>query len=230
MEKEDIIRVFSGIADPPEHCSATEEEALLDAHVAERFGKPAKLLREPYPRGVRADIWLIPPAAGRDFHTLMTRGMGAFVMDIPDDLIDCELERAELMLCLPSGWKVGRAGEAWRWPVEWLRILAHMPAESGAWLGWGHVIPAGEPLGRGAGFTGLLLTDPIGFGEEASFCEMPDGTVVNIYQAIPLYDGEIAYRQAHGTDALLGLFEERLGRAALAVTDTKRKSCVDAGN
>ncbi|MDR1571333.1 MAG: suppressor of fused domain protein [Clostridiales Family XIII bacterium] len=225
MDREGVIGIFSGIADPPEHCYTKEEERLLDAQAAEHFGRSARLLREPYPRGIRADIRVIAPAPGRNFQTLMTRGMGAFVMDIPDELIDCELERAELMLCLPAGWKAGRAGESWRWPVEWLRALAHMPAESGAWLGWGHVIPAGEPLGRGAGFTGLLLTDPIAFSEEASFCEMPDGTVVNIYQAIPLYDGEIAYRQAQGTDALLALFEQRLGRDALAVIDTKRRPC-----
>jgi hypothetical protein len=226
MKREDIIRIFSGAADPPEHCYTKEEEALVDAHATLRFGRTSKLLRESYPRGVRADVRVVPPAPGRAFYTLMTRGMGAFVMDIPDELIDCELERAELMICLPATWKVGSGRDMWNWPVEWLRILARVPQEKETWLGWGHVLPAGETLGGGAGFTGLLLTDPVNFGEDASFCEMPDGTVINIYQLIALYDDEIAYRLERGTEALLKTFEDKLGRGALAVTDVNRPSCL----
>jgi hypothetical protein len=54
---------------------------------------------------------------------------------------------------------------------------------------------------------------------------MPDGSIVNIYQVLPLFDGEVKYRQSAGTDALLTLFETKLGLRPLCVLDTARKSC-----
>jgi hypothetical protein len=151
--------------------------------------------------------------------------MGAFVMDVPPDLIDCELERAELMICLPPNWHIKSLLDDWRWPLDWLRALAHIPAGKEMWLGWGHLIPLDEYVSGKAKFSSMLLIDPAAYGREASYCEMPDGSIVNIYQMLPLFDDEAKYRREMGTDALLALFEKRLGRRPLSVLDAARGSC-----
>jgi hypothetical protein len=55
---------------------------------------------------------------------------------------------------------------------------------------------------------------------------MPDGSIVNIYQLLPLFEDEVRYRQVMGTDALLSLFENRLGKRPLSVLDAARGSCM----
>ncbi|MDR3294715.1 MAG: suppressor of fused domain protein [Clostridiales Family XIII bacterium] len=226
MKKEEIIQLFSSRLDPPAHCYSEKEAAIFRAHVEARFGTIKKVLREPYAQDVRADVAILDPAPGRPFYTLVTIGMGAFVMDVPQDLIDCELERAELMFCLPSSWNPEKSGDKWRWPLEWLRILAHIPAEKEMWLGWGHMVPIEEPVAKNLAFSCMLLIDPVAFEEAASYCEMPDGSIVNIYQVLPVFEDEMKFRQAQGTDALLEIFEERLGRRPLAVLDVSRRSCL----
>jgi hypothetical protein len=225
MKKEDIISLFSGRADPPRYCYDGKEEALFLTHVKNGFGAPERILREPYPRDVRADVAVVGPSPERPWYALITVGMGAFVMDVPQDLIDCELERAELMICLPPDWRVGSPRGEMRWPLEWLRALAHIPAGKELWMGWGHLIPLEEYVSKKVKFSGMLLIDPPAYGREASFCEMPDGSIVNIYQLLPLYDDEVRYRQSAGTDALLELFEKKLGRGPLTVLDVTRGNC-----
>jgi hypothetical protein len=198
---------------------------LLLQHISRCFGAPKRVLPEPYPKDIRADAALIPPSPERPWHALITVGMGAFVMNVPPDLIDCELERAELMICLPPNWRVGDPRSEWRWPLYWLRELAHIPAGKETWLGWGHVVPLDERVSKKSEFTGMLLIDPPAYEREASFCELPDGSVVNIYQLLPLFEDEVAYRRAMGTDALLTLFENKLGKRPMAVLDVARGSC-----
>jgi hypothetical protein len=226
MKRQDIVRLFSAGADPPRHCYGQKEEALFLEHINKFFGAPKKILRESYPQDIRADVAVVAPSPARPWYALITAGMGAFVMDVPQDLLDCELERAELMICLPPNWHVGSPRSDWRWPLDWLRALAHIPSGKETWLGWGHIIPLEEYVSKNAKFTGLLLIDPAAYDAEASYCEMPDGSIVNIYQTLPLFDDEVKYRQDMGTDALLALFENRLGRRALSVLDPARKSCL----
>jgi hypothetical protein len=226
MNKQDIIRLFSGRADPPAHCYSRAEEALFLKHIEKHFGAPGRFLREPYPQDIRADAAVIAPSREHPWYTLITAGMGAFVMDVPPDLIDCELERAELMICLPPNWHIGSPLREWRWPLDWLRALAHIPAGKETWLGWGHVVPLEEYASKKTKFSGILLIDPPAYAEEASYCEMPDGSIVNIYQLLPLFDDELTYRRVNGTDALLALFEGRLGSRPLSVIDAARGNCV----
>ncbi|MDR2088851.1 MAG: suppressor of fused domain protein [Clostridiales Family XIII bacterium] len=226
MKKQDILRLFSSRADPPRHCYSREEEALFLRHITRRFGAPKRMLPEPYPQDIKADAALIAPSPERPWYALITVGMGAFVMDVPPDLIDCELERAELMICLPPNWHVGSPRSEWRWPLDWLRALAHIPAGKETWLGWGHVVPLEEYVSKKSKFSGMLLIDPPAYEREASFCEMPDGSIVNIYQLLPLFEDEVKYRKVMGTDAFLNLFENNIGKRPLSVLDAARGSCI----
>ena len=93
----------------------------------------------------------------------MTHGMGAHAMNVPEDLAGQKLERAELFICLPPDWKVGEEGEAWYWPIRWLKILARLPINEDSWLGWGHTIanPTAPPLRKTPASTASCWSTPV---------------------------------------------------------------------
>ena len=45
---------------------------------------------------IHVDIYVIPPRAEHEYYTLVTCGMGAHKMEVPDELKNEQLERAEL--------------------------------------------------------------------------------------------------------------------------------------
>ncbi len=203
--------------------------AQLDAvekHIGEQLGEYKTVFHELVSPDIHVDICIIEPTQARPYYTLVTMGMGAHVMAVPAQLRDRKLERAELFLRLPAGWKVGDEAERWYWPLRWLKILARLPGQQDTWLGWGHTVPSGEPLAEGTRFSCLLLTLPDGADAAAACCALPDGEEVNFYQVVPLYPEEMEYKLAHGAQALL----DRLGARAAAPIDIRRPNVCDSAS
>ena len=64
--------------------------------------------------------WCRPPSDERDYYTLVTMGMGAHRMNVPEELAEYKLERAELAIALPPDWKLDEESlkdELWYWPI-----------------------------------------------------------------------------------------------------------------
>ena len=59
-----------------------------------------------------------------DYYTLVTMGMGAHRMNVPEELAEYKLERAELAIALPKDWKLKYEDHEGR-----AVVLAHPPAE-----------------------------------------------------------------------------------------------------
>ena len=53
------------------------------------------------------DICVVPPSEERDYYTLVTMGMGAHRMNVPEELAEYKLERAELAIALPAELEAG---------------------------------------------------------------------------------------------------------------------------
>ena len=168
------------------------EIEALENHIEEYFGKFHNVFHEMISPDIHVDIAIIPPDKGRDFYTLVTMGMGAYKMNIPDGLKEYRLERAELMVTLPSDWEINNNAEEWYWPLRWLKILARFPLEENTWLGWGHTIPNGEPFAENTDLSGILLLNPYSDDERAGSMALPNGETVNFYQMFPVYEEEMA--------------------------------------
>ena len=67
--------------------------------------------------------WYRPPRE-RDYYTLVTMGMGAHRMNVPEELAEYKLERAELAIALPADWKLDQESMK-----DERVVLAHPPAE-----------------------------------------------------------------------------------------------------
>lgn len=184
-----------------------EETDSLELFIESNLGEYNNVLHEVSSTDINCDILLISPTDERDYYTLVTCGMGAHKMKIPEELQDKELERAELIICLPSGWHVKSSSEKWFWPIKLMKLLAHLPINEDSWLGRGHTITNGKPYFENTQLAGAILANsPL--MDEDNICELPNGERVNFYQIIPLYEEEMNYKIDHGAEALFDLMGE----------------------
>lgn len=226
------IREF--LADDGEDAPALETYSDADwnavqDHIAKYFGDYDEVMHEVASEGIHLDVCVIPPREEHNYYTLVTLGMGAHKMNVPQELADQKLERAELLINLPPDWKLTKEAmrdDKWMWPVRLLNWTARYPLrDRDTWLGWGHTIDSGDeskPFNEETKLCGAMLLSPGVFGEDSYVCKLADGGEVNFYQLIPLYKEEIDYKLEHGVDELL----EKCSDEQLEVIDPKRLNIV----
>ena len=205
---------------------AQEDWDAVEAHLERYFGPCDNVFHEIMSPDIHVDIYIMKPTPERNYYVLSTFGMGAHRMNVPEELAEKKLERAEIIVTLPPDWKVTESGEEWYWPIRWLKILARLPINEDGWLGWGHTVanPDDAPFAENTKLCGLVLTQPQGFDEDAVCCELPGGDEVNFYHMIPLTFEEMQFKLAHDAQELLDRFTPQ----QLAVVDVHRESvCAD---
>lgn len=188
-----------------------KEMEAVENHIQKYFGEFGNVFHELVSEDIHVDICVIPPAKGRDYYTLVTMGMGAHEMDLPEELKEYKLKRAELAISLPADWKLDEKSledEKWYWPIRLLKVAARLPINCDTWLGWGHTIDRQGSFAENTDFCGALLIGVQNVEEEAEVCVLPNGENVNFYQLIPLYREEIQYKLKHGADVLLDKMSE----------------------
>ena len=185
----------------------TEEEMeAVEGHIQQYFGKFENVFHELSSPDIHVDICVVPPSEERDYYTLVTMGMGAHRMNVPEELAEYKLERAELAIALPRNWKLKREdlkNERWYWPIRLLKALARLPIASDTWLGFGHTMDHEEDFAKDTKLCAAILTGPQDTEDGSEVCILPSGEEVNFYQVIPLYRDELEYKLAHDADALL---------------------------
>ena len=185
----------------------TEEEMeAIEGHIQQYFGKFENVFHELSSPDIHVDICVVPPSEERDYYTLVTMGMGAHRMNVPKELAEYKLERAELAIALPGNWKLKREdlkNERWYWPIRLLKTLARLPIASDTWLGFGHTMDNEEDFAKGTKLCAAMLTGPQDTEDGSEVCILPSGEEVNFYQVIPLYREELEYKMEHDADALL---------------------------
>ena len=204
-----------------------EDWDAVEAHMERYFGPCDNVFHEIMSPDIHVDIYIMKPTPQRNYYVLSTFGMGAHRMNVPEELAEKKLERAEIIVTLPPYWKVTESGEEWYWPIRWLKILARLPINEEGWLGWGHTVanPDDAPFAENTKLCGVMLTQPQGFDEDAVCCPLPGGDEVNFYHMIPLTFEEMQFKLAHDAQTLLARFTPE----QLAVVDIHRESvCPDA--
>ncbi len=197
-----------------------EEMDCVENHIEKYFGNFGEVFHEIVSPDIHVDIVIIPPSVERNFHTLITMGMGARKMDIPQKFNTYHLERAEILVTLPADWDIKSNDEKDYWPIRWLKILARLPITDETWLGWGHSIPNGEPFAENTRLSGVVLQHPYVSGTEYCTCELPNDERINFYQIIPLYEEEMQFKIEHDTERLF----KRFGKGFSHVVSVGRES------
>ena len=183
-----------------------DEMSAIEQHIKNTFGEFENVFHELVSPDIHVDICVVPPSEERDYYTLVTMGMGAHRMNVPEELAEYKLERAELAIALPPDWKLDEESlkdERWYWPIGLLKVLARLPISNDIWLGFGHTMDKQSPFAEDTKLTAAILTGPQGVEEGGEVCTLPNGEEVNFYQVIPLYEDELDYKLEHDVDALL---------------------------
>lgn len=200
--------------------------AAVDAHIARYLGEVSGVWHEIISGLVHIDVHVVPPVGDRDFYSLVTSGMSALPMAVPEG--GGIPEFAELMVHLPADWPLNQEAfqdERHYWPIRLLKVLARLPHEYDTWLGLWHTVPNGEPPEPYADDTALccaLITPTVVAAEEFDELVLPSGKRIAFYQVVPLHADEMFLKLAEGTEALLA----RMNEAQVdGVIDPARPSC-----
>ncbi|WP_295816256.1 suppressor of fused domain protein [uncultured Deinococcus sp.] len=196
-----------------------EIKGAVEAHLTRFLGHDSIVWHEIISDLVHIDVYKFDPTPQRPYYTLVTSGMSDRPMTVPEKLE--EMQRAELLICLPPDWPLGKAGESTSegdlgdfnnyWPIHMLKYLARMPHEYRTWLGWGHSIPNGEPPAAFAdtNFVGSVVGPVVTLPDEFVKLDVGDSTVW-FYAIYPVYAEELQFKidNSGGADALFGRFEK----------------------
>ncbi len=187
-----------------------EELAAVESYVTRTFGEYDYVFHELFSPDIHVDIAIINPTRERPFFTLVTLGMGAHKMNVPSHLQNKKLDRAEMLICLPSSWEIQNDDEQWYWPLRWLKVMARLPIANQTWLGWGHTVPNDKPFAENTKLSAMLLINPGLFfmHQEPTSCQLPNGDEVHFYQMVPIDENELDYKQSHDADKLIALLDE----------------------
>ena len=204
-----------------------DEMSAIEQHIQSTFGAFDQVLHELDSPDIHVDICVVPPSERRNYYTLVTMGMGAHRMNVPKELAEYKLERAELAIALPPDWKLDKDSmqeQRWYWPIGLLKVLARLPISNDTWLGFGHTMEKQSPFAEDTELCAAILTGPQDMDLDTcgEVCILPGGEEVNFYQVLPLYREEMEYKLEHDADALL----ERLAAVSFVVCPD-RPSCLE---
>ncbi len=198
-----------------------EEIDILEEYISQKYGDFQYVIHEIISPDIHVDIAIIAPTAERDYYTLVTMGMGAHKMNVPQELSEYKLERAELVVNLPKEWDINNEDEVWYWPIRWLKILARLPIQQDTWLGFGHTIPSGEPVANDVLFNCMMLIDD---GAEVNISE--DERII-FYTMVPLYEEEMQYKITNAAEDLIDLLEQNNITLPYVVDKNRKNVCIE---
>lgn len=190
----------------------TEQELdEYESFIQTNYGEYDQVLHEIVSPDIHLDIIMVPPTPEDNYYKLVTMGMGAYAMNVPENLKDQELEHAELVLYLPSDWDLKSNKEKDYWPVRYLKILGRLPLECDTWLGFGHTVHGDEkhePFAENTKLNTVLLLNACNLLYENMDLRLSTGKKINFYQMFPIYQEELEYKMQHSLHELLDLFDD----------------------
>lgn len=178
-----------------------------------------KSLIEIVPTGLPITLHVILPTKAKNVVTFFTTGMSDRAMTVPDG--QEEFQYAELFIQLPGDWPLAKdklAKPEFSWPLTVLRNIARYPHDNDTWLGGPVTLIANDdppqPYHPSIRFTTMMLV-------AQHVVDDFDGTIVQLYRAIPLFTEERDLEVREGYQALFSAFDQNgIGFAM----DLKRKN------
>ena len=186
----------------------TEQELeIVENHIMSKIGNYKNVFHEIYSPDIHCDVCVIDPTPERNFYTLVTLGMGAHKMNVPEEFLKYNISRAELAICVGADWDINSSDEKFYWPIRLIKSLARFPGECNTWLGYGHTIDNQGPYAENTKLCCSILSAIQSDKDGAGSCVLPNGDEVNFYQVIPIYPEERDFKIENSADELFDHFE-----------------------
>ncbi len=160
---------------------------------------------------IHRDIYFIKATEDRAFHILLSCGMSAMPMKIPEDIESSEL--AEVMILLPKEWNLDYesfSDERNYWPIRIMKELMMLPHQNKTWLGFGHTFghEDDEEFAEGIGFNSVMLAHSMELSADFTQIELENNEIIDIYTLIPLYKEELEFKKQNSAYDLLERFDK----------------------
>lgn len=189
------------------------QEAIAD-HVAREIG-PIHGIFELAPAqeaSLPMAVLHVPATEFKPFQLLVTAGMSAEPMPVPEDLEGPRPDPfIELVIGLPADWPTENPGEAHAWPIRLLADLATFPSEFGSWLGEGHTIPHGDPMvpyAPGTQMCCALVAPALTIPQEGQLIPLGPGRAARLFGVVPLFEREVELKLNEGVARLFERLDE----------------------
>jgi len=177
--------------------------AEIRAHIERELGPVKQVFHESTDNAV--DVLHVAATLERPIHTLITAGMSDAPMIMSRDAN--APRHLELMMSLPRHWKLDGVAttDTAYWPIRTLKSLACLPRQRGSALGWGDIVPNGNPpapYAAGTQLCGVILAPSLLVPKEFYSLDAA-GRHIEFYAAIPLYVEELELQRQQGMKHLL---------------------------
>lgn len=189
----------------PKYVYGRDELEALETYIEQQYGKIETVFHELKSPDIHLDIYVIKPTQQENFYKLVTIGVGAYKMHVPQELQNLGIDRAELVMYLPADWNVKGNQEVDYWPIRMMKMVGRLPILHKTWIGEGHSIASedGNPYAENTQQNSCFLLCSISQeGEEQSLL-LPSGKKVRFYEIIPTYQEEMDYKLQNGCQALV---------------------------
>lgn len=179
-------------------------------HIEQCFGPIYLQVEDSQTDHIKCDIDIIKPSENQEgaCQYLVTKGMGAHKMPVPDEFKTLNLDRAELYLALASDWNLESEEEQENWPITLLSVLSRLPFVYDSWMAQGHIIsfPQDEDYAPGTNYAGAIL---LSHAQDSSYgLELDNLGHINFYQVVLLYQEEIDYAEQYSARTLMKLMDK----------------------
>lgn len=186
---------------------------IVDNHLDQFFDEDEDIVvfHEIESEIIHRDIYFIKANEVRPFHILLSCGMSALPMKVPQDVESSEF--AEVIILLPKEWSLeyeSFSDERNYWPIRIMKELMMLPHSDKTWLGFGHTFGHEDDaeFAEGIGFNSVMLARSMELSDDFTQIKMGNDKVIDIYTLIPLYQEELAYKKKYGTNDLLERFDK----------------------
>ncbi len=181
----------------------SDDKKKVYEHVVKYFGEVDTYYSAKEDDLVQADLCIIKPKKNKHYYTIVTIGMGAYKMNVPDELEDLNLSRAELVMYLPETWSFESSDMNFIWPLKLIKKLTTYAKEHSTFLALSEVINCNNPFAKNTYLQGVALSFIKNADKKAAKCVLDTDEVVNFYQLIPLYQDEMEYKKEFGNSAFM---------------------------
>ena len=186
---------------------------IVDSHLDQFFDEDADIVvfDEIKSEIIHRDVFFIKATKERPYHILLSCGMSALPMNVPEDIESSEF--AEIMILLPKEWNLNSesfSDERNYWPIRIMKELMMLPHPNKTWLGFGHTFghENDDELAEGIGFNSVMLASSMELSTDFTQIELKNDKVIDIYTLIPLYKEELEFKKKNSASDLLERFDK----------------------
>lgn len=160
---------------------------------------------------IHRDVYFVKANEDRPYHILLSCGMSALPMKIPEDIDSSPY--AEVMILLPKEWNLeydSFKDERNYWPIRLMKEIMILPHPDETWLGFGHTFAHedDEEFAERIGFNSVMLANSMELPDDFTQIELDNDEFVTIFTLIPLYKEELKFKKQNGATALLERFDQ----------------------